>query len=180
MIKKTKVFNKKTITIRGIEKNDLKRAKEFQNFINSLIKEDAQILLNKKLTIKQETEWLKEQLKQVKDKKKVFLIAECKNEIIGNSSIELQRGRQMHVGDFSISIKNGYRGIGLGKYLLNGIIKLAKKELKPKILKLAVFPNNKPAINLYKKFGFQKVAKIPKQLNYKGKLIDEIIMILEL
>jgi len=36
------------------------------------------------------------------------------------------------------------------------------------------------AQNLYKKFDFKKVAKIPKQLQYKGRLLDEIIMIKEL
>jgi ribosomal protein S18 acetylase RimI-like enzyme len=59
---------------------------------------------------------------------------------------------------------------------------LAKKELqpKPKIIRLSVFPTNKPAIGLYKKYGFKKAARIPKQLQDKGKLLDEIIMLLEL
>jgi len=48
---------------------------------------------------------------------------------------------------------------------------------KPKIIRLNVFPTNKPAISLYRKFGFKKVAKIPKQISYLGKLIDEIIML---
>lgn len=61
-------------------------------------------------------------------------------------------------------------------------IKLAKKELKPKprIIRLSVFANNKPAIGLYRKIGFKKVASVPKQLQYKGRLIDEIIMLLYL
>jgi ribosomal protein S18 acetylase RimI-like enzyme len=60
------------------------------------------------------------------------------------------------------------------------IIKLAKKELRPglKIIRLSVYSNNKIAIALYKKYGFKEVAKIPKQIQYKGKLIDEIIMLL--
>lgn len=62
------------------------------------------------------------------------------------------------------------------------VLKLAKKELRPrpKIIKLSVYSKNKIAQNLYKKFGFKKVAKIPKQFQYKGKLLDEVIMIKEL
>jgi ribosomal protein S18 acetylase RimI-like enzyme len=44
---------------------------------------------------------------------------------------------------------------------------------------LSVFSTNKIAMNLYKKLGFKKVARIPKQLQYKNKLVDEIVMIRE-
>jgi len=96
--------------------------------------------------------------------------------------IELGKERQNHVGGLGISIRNGYRGIGLGEYLMKEIIKLTKKELKPKpkIIRLSVLPNNKPAIGLYKKCGFKKVAAVPKQMQYKGKLLDEIVMLLDL
>jgi ribosomal protein S18 acetylase RimI-like enzyme len=59
-------------------------------------------------------------------------------------------------------------------------LELAKKKLRPKIIELSVFENNEIAQNLYKKFGFKRVAKIPKQIQYKGKLINKIIMILEI
>lgn len=80
---------------------------------------------------------------------------------------------------FGITITQGYKGIGLGKYLMSEVIELVKKELnpKPKIIQLEVYINNKPAINLYKKMGFKIVAKIPKQIQYKGKLIDEFVML---
>jgi len=60
-----------------------------------------------------------------------------------------------------------------------GIIELAKKEFNPKlkIIQLRVYINNKSAINLYKKMGFKIVAKMPKQIQFKGKLIDEFIML---
>ena len=71
---------------------------------------------------------------------------------------------------------------GLGYLEDIEIIKLAKKDLKPKpkIIRLGVFPTNKPAISLYKKLGFKKVARVPRQFQYKGKLVDEIIMLLSL
>ena len=59
-------------------------------------------------------------------------------------------------------------------------IKMAKKELRPspKVIMLSVYVNNIPAIKLYKKIGFKKAARIPKQVQYNGKLIDEFIMLL--
>jgi len=176
---KTIIFGSKKIIIRKLSNGDLKNVKKFQDFINSFVEEDAQILYNKKFSLKEEKNWLKEQLQNIKNHKTVFLMAQDHNKVIGTTGIDLHRGREAHVGEFGITIRNGYRGIGLGKYLMKEIIKLAKKELKPKIIRLSVFPTNKAAIGLYKKLGFKKVAKIPKQIQYKGKLLDEIIMLLK-
>ena len=176
-----RTFSGKKIKIRKLSKGDLRNVKKFQDFINSLIEEEARILFTKKFSLKEERKYLEEQLQRIKSHKTVFLVAECDNKVIGTTGIDLHRGREMHVGEFGITVRNGYRRIGLGKHLMKEIIKLAKKELKPKpkIIRLSVYPNNKPANSLYKKFGFKKVARIPKQIQYKGKLLDLIIMILE-
>ena len=178
---KTANFDGKKITIKTLSKKDLKNSKKFQDFLNSLIKENAKISRNKPISLKQEKVWLKEEIKATKAHQKIFLIAEAEGKIVGTVEIGLEKGRQSHIGGLGISIRNGYRGIGLGKYLMKEIIKLAKKKLKskPKIIRLSVLPNNKPAIDLYKKCGFKKVAAIPKQMQYKGKLLDEIVMLLD-
>jgi len=173
-----KIFGKKKIKIRGLSKGDLRKVKKFQNFINSLIGEKAQIVLNKKLSLKEEKKWLEEELDKIKNRKKVLLVTESNNTIVGIVDIDLGKGRLGHIGNFGISIRKKYRGIGLGHYLAKKILKLAKEKLrpKPKIIRLSVFPTNKIALSLYKKFGFKKVSRIPDQIKYKGKLIDEIIM----
>lgn len=174
-----RIFGNKKITIRKAVRSDIKNAKKFQNFINSLINEDAKILINKKTTLKEEKEFLEMMLKGMEDRTRIYLVAECGNKIIGSASIELDRWRRNHIGKFGITIIYNYREIGLGKYLMSEVIKLAKKELKPKpkIIQLEVYINNKPAINLYKKMGFKIVGKIPKQVQYKGKLISEFVML---
>jgi len=177
---KLKIFNGKKIKIRELSRKDLRNVRKFQDFINSLIDEKAQILLNKRFSLNEEKKWLEEQLRKIKNRKSVFLVAESNTKVVGTASITLGEGRQNHVGNFGITIRKGYRGIGLGSYLTAEIIKLAKRKLPPKIIRLNVFSTNKPAINLYKKYGFKKVASIPKQINYKLKLLDEIIMLLYL
>lgn len=175
----TKIFGDKKIIIRKAVKSDLKNAKKFQVFINSLVAEEAKLLMNKKATLKEEKEFLERILKGIKDKTKIYLVAECGDKIIGATDIELDRWRRNHIGKFGITIIQGYRGIGLGKHLMSEVIRLAKKELnpKPKMIQLEVYTNNKPAINLYKKMGFRIVAKLPKQIQWKGKLVDELVMI---
>lgn len=176
---KTKIFGGKKIKIREFSNKDLGSVKKFQNFINSLVEEEALINLNKKLSFNQEKKWLKDQLKKIKNRKSVYLIAETDNEIVGSTQIYLGENRGSHIGHFGITIRRGYRGIGLGTYLTGRVIELAGKKLKPKpkILKLDAFPMNKPAIRLYRKYHFKKVAIIPKQREYKGKLYGDIIML---
>jgi ribosomal protein S18 acetylase RimI-like enzyme len=175
----TKIFKGKEIKIREISKKDSKNAKKFQDFINSLVKEDAMIKVNRKQSLREETEWLRGKLKQIKNKKEVVLVAECEGKIVGNAHIRLDWGRQEHIGNFGIAIRNGFRNIGLGTYLAKEIIKLAKRKLKPrpKIIRLSAYAKNKSAIAFYKNLGFKVVARIPKQGKIKGKLVDEIIML---
>ena len=111
-----------------------------------------------------------------------MLIAKDKNKIVGEVEINLGIGRKEHIGTYGINIRKEYRKMGFGNYLTGKIIDMAKKELypKPKIIRLGVFSTNKPAISLYKKYGFKKVGLFPKQFRYKNKFYDELIMFLYL
>lgn len=174
----TKTFGGKKISIEPFGKKDLQCARELQIFINSLIEEGAKILMNKKQTLKDEQEWVKKVAKAVRNKQRVTLMARDGNKIVANTEIEMRAFRQNHIGKFGIAIHKDYRGIGLGKYMMAEVLKLAKKHLPGlKVFWLDVYENNKPAIALYKKMGFKIVGKIPKQIQYKGKLIGEYIMI---
>lgn len=182
MLKETVSFGDKKLNIRLLSKKDLKAPKKFKDFINYLIEENAQIALNKKLSLKEEKEFLKNTLKQIKKRSGVFIVAEYDGIIVGTTGILLKGNRQNHVGEYGITIRKDYRGIGLGAYLTKKTIELAQKQLKPapKIIRLSVFSTNKPAINLYKKYGFKKVTEVPNQTEYKGKLVSETIMLLRL
>lgn len=171
-------INNKKIIIRKMGKGDLKNANKFLEYINLLIDEKAMLLLNTKQTLKDEKNFVERTIKGVNAKKQVCLIAEHNGRIVGITDINLMHYAKNHIGNFGISIRKEYRGIGLGRFLMSEILKSAKKELKPKprIIELQVYTINKPAISLYKKLGFKTVAKIPKGIQHKGKLVDEFIM----
>lgn len=174
-----KTFGGRKIIIRKLSRADLRKVRRFQNFINSLVAEDAFILMNQRVSLKREKKWMQNNLEKIKARQEVFLVAEAEQKVIGLVQIGLGLGRQEHVGTLAISIRQGYRGIKLGSYLMKRIIELARKELKPrpKVLRLTVFPQNEPAIRLYRKCGFKKAAVIPKQQMFKGKLLSEIVML---
>ena len=136
------------------------------------------LLRNKKLTLREELDFLKKSAKSVKEGKEVFVIAKDGGKVVANTSIKLQQWKKSHIGKFGIAIRKGYRGVGLGTYAMNEVLKLAKKELPGiKIVQLDVYTINKPAVALYKKMGFKIVATLPKQMQYKGKLVSEYVMI---
>jgi len=103
----TKIFGDKKLTIEPFGKKDLKCAKEYADFINDLIEEDAKILMNKKQTSKDEQEWLKKVAKGVKDKKRVTVTARDGNKIVANTEIEMRAYKQSHIGKFGIAIRGG-------------------------------------------------------------------------
>lgn len=167
------VLDGKEIILRNPRMNDVKTLLEF---INSLVEEDAPILVNKKATLKEEKEWLKDRIKLVKKNKLHGIFVFHKNEAIGNAEVRKGNWRQSHVGNIGVSVKKNYRGIGLGKLLMKKAIEVAKKDPEIKVLTLSVYPVNKIAMNLYKKLGFKVVATLHKRHLYKGKYVDEYVM----
>ena len=177
-----KIFGEKEIIIRGICQDDLQIIEKFQEYVNSLIKEKARISTNKEVSLKEERKYLTGRLESIRSQKGILLVAEHDGEVVGATDITLGVGGQEHVGSFRIAVKAGYRGIGLGKYLMGEVIKKAQAELvpSPSIIKLDVLEGNDPAISLYESYGFKKVAEIPDQVRYKGELLSLIVMLLYL
>ena len=166
-------INDKIILFRNPEARD---AEQLLTLINSLVDENAQILANRKYTLKEEKDWLNDMLKGIKKNETHVIVAEHNDEIIGSVSISKGVFRQSHIGNLGVSVKRGYRGIGLGRKLMEMSIDIAKRDKKIKIIRLDVFKTNKIATSLYKKFGFKKIAVLPKSISWKNGYDDAIIM----
>jgi RimJ/RimL family protein N-acetyltransferase len=167
----------KVILVRSPKMGDLKK---LLDFINSFVDEDAKILVNKKLTLKEEKDWLKTTLENIRSGNEHLVVALYNNQVIANVYVRKGRYRQSHVAEYGIAIRKEYRNKGLGRILSEIILDIARKDRKIKIVELGVFRNNKPAIHLYKRLGFKKAAVLKKRLRYKSGYIDDIVMDLEL
>ena len=151
--------------------------KGFLNAINSLVEEKAMIAAEKKKTKKEEKKWLINKLKEIKNKKSVFLVIEVNGKIMGSAGITIRKEKiTSHIGEFGIALVKEIRGRGIGKKLSKRIIKEAKEKLKIKIIKLDVMEPNITAQDLYKECGFKEVGRIKKGFKHYGKYIDNIIM----
>ena len=166
----------KKIVIRLIVPSDLKEAKKITDFINSIIAERDFMPLNKRKTIEEEREVVK---KWIMDRSAYHIVAEHNKMVVGKAEISRNKEGKSHVAELGILLRKGYREVGLGTEMMKVLITKARK-LKLKFVRLVVFSTNKRAIELYKKFGFMEVARIPKQFQRRGKLIDEIIMLKKL
>ncbi|MBI5347005.1 MAG: GNAT family N-acetyltransferase [Candidatus Aenigmarchaeota archaeon] len=153
----------KEIIFRFPKKSDANRLRKY---INELIDEKAYIGKQKKVTKKQEIEYVKNNLKEIRKKERIEIIAEHDEKIIGNSSIWKSR--------------LGYREMGIGTKLLELLISMAKKELKARIVRLDVYADNPRAKHVYENIGFRKIGRIPKGCKRQnGRYYDDIIMINE-
>lgn len=87
-----------------------------------------------------------------------FLVAEVEGRVVGYVIGILERERLGHI--ISIAVSPDFRGMGIGRELLEGIIvKLRNKGAES--IRLEVRPSNKQAIALYRSVGFNEVSIIP-------------------
>jgi len=156
----------------------LSDAKSCAEMVNSLVSEKAMISLQKKVTAKQELSYLKSLLKDIKNKKQISYVIDFNGQVMGMSGISLVNDNiQSHIGDIGIIVCSRARGVGLGEKLFQKVLTQGIKKLKFKIVKLGVFVKNKPALGLYKKFGFEKIGLIKNGVSYYGKYEDEFLMV---
>ena len=178
-----KKFKDKEIRIRYLAEEDVEKASKFNRFANELVKDETAFISNDIEHVFETQDFqVSERLNEMNEKKAIVLIAENNNNsIIGRASITPKTGLAEHVGLLEVHILKGYRDLGLGKYLMTEILKLAESELnKTKMVRLSVFSNNGVAISLSKKMGFKKIVEIPQQVASNGTVADEVIMLREI
>ena len=84
-----------------------------------------------------------------------------------------------HRGDFAISVAKEYWNRGIGSQLLERIITFAKDNAF-EVIDLQVRSDNKRAIHLYEKYGFEKIGEHPAFFKINNENISFNFMCLEL
>jgi RimJ/RimL family protein N-acetyltransferase len=164
----------KGLVLRLPTMDDVETAMEF---VNTLVEEDAPILMDSKNTREEEERWLEENLYGIAEGARLLYFVEEKStgKIVAAFNVNKGKHRKRFNGEFGIAVAAGFRGKGLGTKLGRFAVKEARK-LGIKTLHLTTFETNKPAISLYKKLGFVREGLLRKRIFYRGKLIGEISM----
>lgn len=81
----------------------------------------------------------------------------------------------MHQCLLSIIVSEEARNKGVGTHLINNLLHLAKNYFAIEIVYLEVYEEN-PAINLYRRFGFEEIGVQRHFMKEDGQYIGKIIM----
>ncbi len=122
------------------------------------------------------------QLKRIKNYSeaagKCIFVAEIEGRIVGMIDFwNGHRKRIEHTGEFGMGVHPDYRNKGIGKCLIEMLLKWAKENPMIEKVKLGVFSTNARGIHLYTKMGFvEEGRKVNEVKTEEGKYIDVIEM----
>lgn len=125
-------------------------------------------------TVKQEEEFIENTL--IKNNN-LFIIAEINGKVVGNLNFSGgSRERNVHVGEFGVSVLKEYWGKAIGKELINYLIGWSKNSKIIRKINLRVRTDNERGIYLYKKLGFLKEGILKRDFLINGKFYDSLLM----
>lgn len=165
----------KNITLRYIEETD---AGALCSYINALSEERTFVRFQgEQITLEQEVAYINWQIERIQQNRTVQLVALGDTTIIGVSGIDMKDTAEKHVGEFGISIAQEYRGEGIGKLLMDAVLKEAEANIPElRIVVLDVFSDNTTAIAMYEKAGFVVYGRLPNGIKHNDVFVDNIKM----
>ena len=130
------------------------------------------------ITIEEEERILQELLNSDDE---IMLVAEENGMIVGTANYSSSKNRRMsHRGSIGLCVQRKFWNQGIATNLIETLIRFAKEKAKSKIISLEVRSDNKAAIHLYKKFGFEKIGTFEGYFEIDGDLIDFDYMYLKI
>ena len=166
----------RTVKFRGPRKEDVD---DLLKFVNSLVKDNEMVLINRTQTRKEEVKYLRDIIRENRENFDVHLIAEVDGHAVANASVARKRYKSRHVGTLGISVLKNFRNMGIGQKMMLLLVKFSK-ELGLRLIILEAFAENKHAIHVYQKTGFRIVGRLPKDILHKGRYVDSVLMAKEL
>jgi RimJ/RimL family protein N-acetyltransferase len=148
-------------------------------FFNPIVAEPRSgLLVNKKVSLRAEKEWLRSRIKEIKKRTTVMLLVEKGGKIKGNCDVSRWHGKCAHVADIGIVLAPELRGMGVGRVLMEKTTALAAERMRGlEIMELKVFSYNDRARKLYESMGFSEAGRIPKGTKEGRDYFDDITMI---
>ena len=82
-----------------------------------------------------------------------------------------------HVANiFGTYVEKEYRGKGIGNKLMDSVMENIQENVNVSKIELTVNSEQKAAVKLYEKYGFELVGRLEKGLKIDDKFYDELIM----
>jgi len=109
------------------------------------------------------------------------IVAEREGEVVGYGvfgSFRFGEGYN-HTVEHSVHVARSHRGQGIGKEILEYLMKLAREQNR-KVMVAAIDSTNLASIKLHSSYGFQENARMPHVAQKHGQLLDLVLMQLEL
>lgn len=157
-------INGHTLLLRNAKENDaeilLKYLKTVCDETKFLMKDSDEITLS----LEDEREFINN---QNKSEHNLLLLGFLDGEHIGNCSFTgTNLRRYKHRVNMGIALYKKYTGMGFGKIMIEKLCSIAKEKGFEQI-ELEVVSDNKNAISLYKKMGFEIFGTFPNSTKYK-------------
>ena len=152
-------------------------ARALMDYFNPIIGQKARLLLQKKVTLRQEEKYVSEQAKLLDKGQLVKIFLFVGGKIAGASEIRKSAlPSEAHNAVLSIAITPKWQGKGFGELLLRRAIAEAKERFTPKNIWLDRYGGNMIAGRLYEKVGFAEVARLKQYHSHYGKYEDKVFM----
>lgn len=116
------------------------------------------------------------------DPRNLLIVAEHDGKIVGiTNAMAFKDFKRLHRAGLGMTVRQEYRGQGLGEALLALLIECSRQMPGLATLELNVMAPNLPAHKLYQKFGFKECGRYEKAYRLEsGEYVDDIMMHLPL
>lgn len=132
----------------------------------------------KQRTTESQTKWIQD---SISSQTSIIIAAYFNGKIIGFCNGQSYKDiKRSHRATLGVSLHPQYRGLGLGRKMMEILIENMKKFSEVKIIELDVMVNNRMALKLYESLGFKKAGIFPKAFILpSGEISDNLKMYLE-
>jgi NhaP-type Na+/H+ or K+/H+ antiporter/RimJ/RimL family protein N-acetyltransferase len=172
--KEARLKDGRVVVIRSFTRDDFGK---LRNFFNKLVEEGAYIAIDQRVSSAEEREIDEESIAKINRKEMICWVVEYENRIVGRAVAEKMPRRERDNVSLSFYIAKDFRGVGLGTILIRMIIKESMKMFNPHNIYLTVYSDNKKAIKLYEREGFEKAGVLPGWMKHNDKYLDRIYMV---
>lgn len=148
---------------------------EVENDPSKLGSEVGVLITYYKRSYEEEKKWFSEKLLAIESDHERVRVAVVDGKPVGNVNIDKSKNvARDQIGEIGISVIKEYRNLGIGRALMEDIIRVSAGWVK--LACLEVLSENVKAYNLYKKLGFVEYGRLPDGIELRGKSFESIYM----